>query len=139
MASITSSGHCVPPGPSKNASRRSSAEKRARTAPMSSSVALTEPQATRPESSENLLAVDDPAMTRPRGQRIRDEAAVLGLGDELIQRARIWGGREIDLERRLDGDERVQAVVPPRHDAVRAPDAERVETGPPRCVVHARE
>ena len=26
IASITSSGHCVPPGPSKNASRRCSAE-----------------------------------------------------------------------------------------------------------------
>ena len=41
IASITSSGHCVPPGPSKNASRRSSAVNRARTAATSSSVALT--------------------------------------------------------------------------------------------------
>src|SRR6188472_2684126 len=35
-ASITSSGHCVPPGPSKNASGRCSAVNRARTASMSS-------------------------------------------------------------------------------------------------------
>ncbi len=43
MASMTSSGHCVPPGPSKNASGRSRAEKRARTAETSSAVVLTKP------------------------------------------------------------------------------------------------
>jgi hypothetical protein len=35
IASITESGTCVPPGPSKNAVLRSSAENRSRTAPTS--------------------------------------------------------------------------------------------------------
>src|SRR4029078_9849500 len=104
---------------------------------MSSNVALTEAQATRPGSSENLLAVDDPAMPGPRGQRVRDEAAELCLGDELFERVRIGGRSEIDLERRLDGHERVEAVVPPRHDAARAPRAGRGETGAPRRGVAA--
>jgi hypothetical protein len=41
IASITSSGHCVPPGPSKNASGRARAENRFRTAWTSSVAVLT--------------------------------------------------------------------------------------------------
>ena len=41
IASITESGTCVPPGPSKNARSRASAEKRARTASMSKAMVLT--------------------------------------------------------------------------------------------------
>jgi len=43
IASITSSGHCVPPGPSKKASVRWSAEKRARTASTSKVIVLIPP------------------------------------------------------------------------------------------------
>ena len=93
----------------------------------------------RGRAHRDLLAVDDPAMTRPRRQRVRDEAAVLGLGDEILQSCGLGRRGDVDLERRLDGDERVQPVLALRHRAVRASDALRVEPGATRRVVHARE
>ena len=56
IASITSSGHCVPPGPSKNASRRSSAEKRARTEAMSRAVVLMRAETTQRRPDRDLAS-----------------------------------------------------------------------------------
>src|SRR4029453_12432936 len=89
--------------------------------------------------SGNLAAVDDPAVTRPRGQRVRDETASLGVPHELAQGRVVRYGGEVDLERGLDVDERVEAVgLALRHRAVRPSDALRVEPRAPRGVVQAR-
>ena len=94
----------------------------------------------RRRAHSDLLAVDDPAVARLRGQRVRDEAASLGAARRLLERRGLGSGREIDLERRLDVDECVEAVlIALRHRAVGAAGALRVEAGPPRRVVHARE
>ena len=88
----------------------------------------------------DLLAVDDPAMSRRRRQRVRDEAAVLGP----VRAARAGRGLgcrgDVDLERRLDLDERVEPVASRFVTMPCAlPDADRVEAGAPRGVVQARE
>ena len=72
--------------------------------------------------SQDLLAVDDPAMTWSRGERVRDEAAVLRPGDELLQCSRLGRRSDVDLERGLDGDECVEPVVSLRDRPVRAAD-----------------
>src|SRR6188768_2711697 len=170
---MTSSGHWVPPGPSKNASRRSSAEKRARTEVMSRAVVLMGrsvahelggvwgtgrfptssgrrghagetwfPPRTRGEAkrcSQDLLTVDDPAMPGPRPQRVRDETAVLRPRHELAEGSGLGHRGDVDLERRLDGDERIEPVLTLRDCAVCVSDALRVEPGAARRIVHARE
>src|SRR6476619_5494014 len=88
--------------------------------------------------SQDLLAVDDPAMPRPRCQGVRDEASVLCPRDELGEGRRLGCGSDVDLERRLDRHECIEPVVALRNRAVCAANTLGVEPGATRRVVHAR-
>ena len=79
-------------------------------------------------------------MARPRLDRVADEAAALGLGDQLPHRVLVGRRVELDLEARLDVDERIQPVaVAPRDRAVRSSLAHHIQAGFAGGVVHARE
>src|SRR4051812_19278214 len=131
MASIAESGTCVPPGPSKNASGRSSAPKRARTASTVRAVAATrgtvevraatatangaelhlavEPGvaagvAAGSGDRETLQVVIPPMRVRLRGLRARQVA----VGQ--TQRRPLAVGNEVDLDRRRARRHRVLAV-----------------------------
>src|SRR5947208_17092824 len=100
MASITSSGTCVPPGPSKKASGERSAEKRRRTASTSKATVLIAP--TLPDG---VAPVHAPAVARLRAQRGADEAVALRLRQELAQRVARRRRRQLDVELDLEIDE----------------------------------
>ena len=117
IASITSSGHWVPPGPSKNASRRSSAVNRARTAATSSSVALIGPSR---------------SYVRPRGQRGADEAVALALCEQLGDGGLVGLGLEGDVRLERDRRRTRTARPPPVASPCRAPRRSRSGRTPAR-------
>src|SRR5713101_180803 len=119
IASITESGHCVPPGPSRKAVAPCSAEKRARTASTSRATMLIVPDATAlPSAREHSVAA--PGTTRhrrsdrPRSPLARDRAQrqpqhvrggrVRALGRPARRRLRRWHAvRGQDPQRRAGG------------------------------------
>jgi len=79
-------------------------------------------------------------MTRMCLQGVADEAATLGLGDQLPHGVTFGRGVELDLESRLDVHERVQPIpLALRDGAVGPSPAGNIEAGSSSGVVHARQ